>query len=48
MIAKGLLALGNAVASASGGFLGFGPKISKEEKGALAVIEMILLAGLLG
>lgn len=48
MIAKGLIALGNAVASASGGFLGFGPKISKEEKGALAVIEMILLAGLLG
>lgn len=48
MIAKGLLALGNAVASASGGFLGFGPKISKEEKAALAMIEVILLAGLLG
>ncbi|MBB1519296.1 hypothetical protein [Aquipseudomonas guryensis] len=38
-----LLAFGSAVASASGGgFLGFGSKISKEEKAVLGVIEALL------
>lgn len=32
---QALLGLGKAVASASGGFLGFGSKISKEEKATL-------------
>ncbi|MEK1939461.1 MAG: hypothetical protein AAAB16_03705 [Pseudomonas sp.] len=41
-----LLAFGKAVASSSGGgFLGFGSKISKEEKAALSVIEALLSAG---
>ncbi|MDP4848666.1 MAG: hypothetical protein NWR51_15555 [Akkermansiaceae bacterium] len=48
VVAKGLLLLGKAIASASGGFLGFGSKISKEEKQALAVLELILVVGLLG
>ena len=38
-----LLFLGHQVAASSGGFLGMGPKISKEEKMALAA-----LAGILG
>lgn len=37
-----LLKLGFAIASASGGFLGFGSKISKQEKKALAAIAAIL------
>ncbi len=47
VVAQGLLELGKAIASASGGFLGFGPKISKEEKQALAMLEMILVVGLM-
>lgn len=40
---KDLLAFGNTVASASGGgFLGFGSKVSKEEKGVLKAIEALL------
>lgn len=40
---KDLIAFGTAVASSSGGgFLGFGSKISKEEKGVLGVIETLL------
>ena len=37
-----LLLLGKRIAEASGGFLGFGSKISKEEKVALAGIAMFL------
>lgn len=37
-----LLAFGTAVASSSGGFLGFGSKISKEEKTVLGIIEALL------
>ncbi len=42
-VAKGLYALGRAIASASGGFLGFGSKISKQEAEVLDVIEKIML-----
>ncbi|GHA03212.1 hypothetical protein GCM10008090_10250 [Arenicella chitinivorans] len=37
-----LLLLGKKIAEASGGFFGFGSKISKEEKGALAAIAVCL------
>jgi len=40
---KVLIEMSNSIASASGGFLGFGSKISKEEKAALTVIEKMLL-----
>ena len=42
-IKMSLLFLAHQVAASSGGFLGMGPKISKEEKAALAA-----LAGILG
>jgi hypothetical protein len=45
LIARGLCGLGMAIASASGGFLGFGSKISKEEAAALRVLELALMKG---
>lgn len=47
-IARCLCKLGKAVATASGGFLGFGSKISKKEAEMLDFLETILLAPALG
>jgi len=44
-IARNLCGLGMAIASASGGLLGFGSKISKEETAALIVLEIALMYG---
>lgn len=41
-ISNGLYALGRAVAASSGGFLGFGSKISKKESDALDLIQTLL------
>lgn len=42
MLKRMLLAMGTQLASASGGFFGFGSKISKEEKAVLALIAVAL------
>ena len=39
-----LLAFGKTVAESSGGFFGFGSKVSKEEKTALAMIETLIMS----
>lgn len=43
-IAHHLCGLGVAIASASGGFLGFGSKISKQEKEVLDFLEVVLVS----
>jgi hypothetical protein len=43
-IAQYLCGLGQAIASASGGFLGLGPKISKKEKEVLGFLEVLLVS----
>lgn len=47
-IARCLCKLGKAVASASGGFLGLGPKISRKEAEMLDFLKTVLLAPALG
>lgn len=46
MIKSSLMFLAEKVASSSGGFLGFGPKISKDEKEAIGALAFLL--GLIG
>lgn len=43
-IAHHLCGLGMAIASASGGFLGFGSKVSKQEKEVLDFLEVVLVS----
>jgi len=48
VIAQCLCALGKAVASASGGFLGFGSKISRKESEVLDLLEKLFLSSAMG